>query len=169
LIIEVSKAVLPSSFDTFTESLILQSSWIETGEIYLQLQPNSKTEDIVKYLADLCEDSQKEAIEKLIIVLDNNSTHREKMKKLLAENLKTSGIGEKLAVEFIHIPKYSPDFNLAEYEIHLLQLEKLHHLPSDVTIAEIEKKLADVKILMNPEQILNTLKHIFSLVPSPIP
>ena len=90
------------------------------------------------------------------------------MKRLLAEYLETSGIAQKLTVEFIHTPAYSPDFNLAEYEIHLLRLEKLHYLPSNVTIAEIEKKLEDVKILMNSEQILNTLKHIFSSVPMPI-
>jgi len=139
-----------------------------TGEIYLQLQPKSKTEDVARYLADLCEDAHKEDVERLIIALDNNSTHKEKMKRLLAEYLETSGIAQKLTVEFIHTPAYSPDFNLAEYEIHLLRLEKLHHLPSNVTIAEIEKKLEDVKILMNSEQILNTLKHIFSLVPMPI-
>jgi len=63
----------------------------------------------------------------------------------------TSGIAQKLTVEFIHRPAYSPDFNLAEYEIHLLRLEKLHHLPSNVIIAEIERKLEDVKILMNSE------------------
>jgi hypothetical protein len=74
-----------------------------------------------------------------------------------------------MAVEFLHTPQYSPDFNLPEYEIHLLRLEKLHHFPSNITIAEIEKKLEEVKILMNSEQILNTLNHIFSLVPVPIP
>jgi hypothetical protein len=73
-----------------------------------------------------------------------------------------------LTVEFIHIPDYSPDFNLAEYKIHLLRLEKLHDLPSNITIAEIERKLEDAKILMNSEQILNTLNHIFSLAPMPI-
>ena len=139
-----------------------------TGEIYLQLQPKSKTEDIARYLADLCEDAHREDVEKLIIILDNNSTHKEKMKRLLAEYLETSGIAEKLTVEFIHTPAYSPDFNLAEYEIHLLRLEKLHHLPSNITIAEIEKKLENVKTLMNPEQILNTLNHIFSLASMPI-
>ena len=107
-------------------------------------------------------------MEKLIIILDNNSTHKEKMKRLLAEYLETSGIAEKLTVEFIHTPAYSPDFNLAEYEIHLLRLEKLHHLPSNITIAEIEKKLENVKTLMNPEQILNTLYQIFSLASMPI-
>jgi hypothetical protein len=44
-----------------------------------------------------------------------------------------------------------------------LRLQKLHHLPSNVTIAEIEQKLKDVKILMNPEQISRTLEHIFAL------
>ena len=58
--------------------------------------------------------------------------------------------------------------NLAEYEIHLLRLEKLHHLPSNTTIAEIEENLKDVHILMNSEQISKTLNHIFSLVPLPI-
>jgi hypothetical protein len=57
------------------------------------------------------------------------------------------------------------DFNLAEYEIHLLRLEHLHHLPPSVTIAEIENKLKNVKSLMNPAQILKTLKHIFALIP----
>jgi hypothetical protein len=75
---------------------------------------------------------------------------------------------EVLNVEFIHIPAYSPDFNLAEYEIHLLRLEKLHHLPSDLRISEIEKKLESVKILMNPEQIFKTLEHIFALAPMSI-
>jgi len=90
--------------------------------------------DVARYLADLCEDAQKEDVE-----------------SLLAEYLQTSGIAQKLTVEFIHTPAYSPDFNLAEYEIHLLRLEKLHHLLSNVTIAEIEKKLEDVKFLMNSE------------------
>ena len=40
-----------------------------TGEIYLQLNPKSKTEDVVKYLAELCEDARKEDVEKLFIVL----------------------------------------------------------------------------------------------------
>ncbi len=73
-----------------------------------------------------------------------------------------------MTVELIHTPDYSPDSNLAEYEIHLLRLEKLDNLPANINIAEIERKLEDVKILMNSEQILNTLNHIFPLVPMPI-
>ena len=54
-----------------------------TGEIYLKLQPNSKTEDVSQYLIDLCEDAYKDNMGKLVIVLDNNPTHKEKMKKQL--------------------------------------------------------------------------------------
>jgi hypothetical protein len=136
-----------------------------SGEVYLQLQAKSKTEDVARYLADLCQEACREGIEKLLIALDNNSTHKEKMKRLLSEYLKASEVKDKIVVEFIHIPAYSPDFNLAEYEIHLLRLEKLHHLPSNITIAEIERELKDVKILMNSTQISNTLEHIFALVP----
>jgi hypothetical protein len=139
-----------------------------TGEIYLQLSLKSKTEDVAKYLVGLCEDANKENVAKLFIVLDNNSTHKEKMTRLIAENLKTSGIDDKIVIEFIHTPAYSPSLNLAEYEIHLLRLEKLHHLPANTTIAEITDKLKDIHILMNLEQISKTLEHIFSLVPLPI-
>ena len=139
-----------------------------TGEIYLQLETHSKTENVSQDLRDLCEDTFKDNIEKLVIVLDNNSTHKEKMKKQLREHLQTVGIADKIVIEFIHTPAYSPDFNLAEYEIHLLRLEKLHHLPSNITISEIEEKLERVKILMNPEQIFRTLEHIFALAPMAI-
>jgi transposase len=136
-----------------------------SGEIYLQLQPKSKTEDVSQYLKDLCEDAYRDKVEKLLIALDNNPTHKDKMKKQVREHLQNAGIADKIVVEFIHIPAYSPDFNLAEYEIHLLRLERLHHLPSDITIAEIEARLESVEILMNPEQISRTLKHIFALAP----
>lgn len=139
-----------------------------SGELYLQLQAHSKTEDVVRYLADLCRDAHRDKVEKLLIVLDNNPTHKAKMKNLLRVELATAGIADEITVEFIHTPSYSPNFNLVEYEIHLLRLEKLHHLPSDVTIAEIKQKLNDVKFLMNEEQISRTLEHIFALAPMSI-
>ena len=136
-----------------------------SGEVYLQLQPCSKSEDVVRDLMDLSQDAYNDNIETLWIVLDNNPTHKKKMKRLFKEALETLGLANKIIVEFIHTPAYSPDFNLAEYEIHLLRLEKLHHLPSNITIAEIEQKLKNVKILMNSAQISRTLEHIFALAP----
>jgi len=134
-----------------------------SGEIYLQLQSKSKAEDVAAYLADLCQDCLKDKYTKIGIVLDNNSTHKQKMKGLFHDYLVTRGISDKIEVEFLHSPAYSPDFNLAEYEIHLLRLEKLHHLPSSVTIDQIQLSLQNVHQLMNPEQILRTLEHIFLL------
>jgi hypothetical protein len=113
---------------------------------------------------DLCKDMHKNNVDKLFIALDNNSTHKEKMKKQLREHLQALRLADEIAIEFIHTPAYSPDFNLAEYEIYLLRLQKLYHLPSNITIAEIEQKLKDVRILMNSEQISRTLEHIFALV-----
>ena len=136
-----------------------------SGEIYLQLQPKSKAEDVAAYLADLCEDALKDNCTDLGIILDNNSTHKQKMKGLFHEYLKSRGIADKITVQFLHTPTYSPDFNLAEYEIHLLRLEKLHHLPSSTTIEQIQSSIENVKQLMNPEQILRTLEHIFLIPP----
>jgi hypothetical protein len=97
-----------------------------SGEIYLQLQSKSKAEYVAAYLADLCQDCLKDKYTKIGIVLDNNSTHKQKMKGLSHDFLVTREIADKIEVEFLHSPPYSPDFNLAEFEIHLLRLEKLH-------------------------------------------
>ena len=80
-----------------------------TGEIYLQLETHSKTKNVSQYLRDLCEDAYKDNMGKLVIVLDNNSTHKEKIKKQLREHLQTVGIADKIVIVFIHTPAYSPD------------------------------------------------------------
>ena len=54
-----------------------------SGEIYLQLKEKSKAEDVATYLADLASDAHLDQIQKLLIVLDNNSTHKQKMINLL--------------------------------------------------------------------------------------
>jgi len=136
-----------------------------SGEVYLQLQPKSKAEDVAAYLVSLCQDSLKDNYTKLEIILDNNPTHKQKMKGLFHDYLESRGIADKIQVEFLHTPSYSPDFNLAEYEIHLLRLEKLHHLPSSTTIEQIQSSLENVKHLMNSVQILRTVEHIFRLPP----
>jgi len=78
-----------------------------TGEIFLQLQPKSKIEDVAQYLADLCKDACRENIDKISIVLDNNPPHKLKMKTLLNEHLQSSGLEDKIVIEFIHTPAYS--------------------------------------------------------------
>ena len=71
-----------------------------------------------------------------------------------------------IKVEFIDTPRYSPDFNLAEYMIHQIRLQILHHQPADMKLDEIEKRLKiklKEKQLQTSEQIQNTVKHILSL------
>jgi hypothetical protein len=70
-------------------------------------------------------------------------------------------------VEFIHTPPYSPNFNLAEYIIHLLRLQLLHHLPLGVNIQQLREKLENYFQhfqLQTSEQIQNTIQHIYALV-----
>lgn len=50
---------------------------------------------------------------------------------------------QEFRFKFINTPSYSPDFNLADYLIHQLRLALLHHLPAEVTLAEIKTKIAN--------------------------
>ncbi|MFN3926698.1 MAG: transposase, partial [Pseudanabaenaceae cyanobacterium] len=65
----------------------------------------SKTEEVGMYFADWCRDMQSEKVEQLLIVLDNNSTHKDKMIGRLS-------LTDKIKVEFLDTPAYSPEFNL---------------------------------------------------------
>ncbi len=81
------------------------------GKEYLRLKPKAKTEDVASYLADLCFDCVNQGITKLSIILDNNSTHKQKMRTQLQNRLLELDIKEKIELEFIDTPPYSPDFN----------------------------------------------------------
>ncbi len=96
-----------------------------TGEEYLRLKDKSKTEDVSSYLWELCLDCLKQSITKISVILDNNSTHKQKMQAQLQAHLSELGIQDKIIIEFIYTPPYSPDFNLAEYIIHLVRLQLL--------------------------------------------
>ena len=134
----------------------------------MRLVPTAKTEDIALYFGELCKDSIREGIKHLTIILDNNSTHKDKLRRYLWAELFTSGIEEQITVEFVYTPPYSPDFNLAEYLIHLLRLRLLHHLPSSTSIEQVEKRLKtffETQQLQTPIQISNTIQHIYNLIP----
>lgn len=137
-----------------------------TGQEYVILSGRAKSPDIASYIACLCDDVVKEGYIKITIILDNNSTHKKKMKRELESLLKHLGLSEKISVEFMHTPTYSPDSNLVEYLIHQLRLRLLHHLPSDITIEQIEEKLKtwfESNQLQTPQQIQNILNRILKL------
>jgi uncharacterized protein (UPF0128 family) len=74
---------------------------------------------------------------------------------------------EDIEVELIYTPPYSPNFNLAEYLIHQLRLQLLHHQPVGMTIELVREKLEkylQLNQLQTPQQIQSTIAHICSLV-----
>ena len=60
------------------------------------------------------------------------------MKYQLKFHLINAQISDKIVVDFIHTPIYSPNFNLVEYIIHLLRLKLLHYLSLDVNIQQVK-------------------------------
>ena len=103
---------------------------------YLKLKEKSKTEDVSDYFLQCYQDCLREGFEKLSIILDRDSTDKKKMKSQLKFHLINAQISDKIVVDFIHTPTYSPNFNLVEYIIHLLRLKLLHHLSLDVNIQQ---------------------------------
>jgi DDE superfamily endonuclease len=139
-----------------------------SGEEFLRLVPIAKTEDVALYFGELCKECIQAKIKHLTIILDNNSTHKDKLRRYLWAELFTSGIDEQITIEFIYTPPYSPNFNLVEYLIHLLRLRLLHHLPSGISIEQVELRLLaffETQQLQTPIQISNTIQHIYNLVP----
>jgi transposase len=130
------------------------------------LKERAKTEDISSYFVEFCQDCLQQGVKKLSLILDNNTTHKKKMKNLLKTQLTDLGIKEDIEVEFIYTPPYSPNFNLVEYLIHQLRLQLLHHQPVGITIELLREKLEQyfqVNQLQTPQQIQNTIAHICSL------
>ena len=139
-----------------------------SGEEFLRLVPTAKTEDLALYFGELCKDCIRERIKHLTIILDNNATHKDKLRRYLWAELFTSGIDEQITVEFVYTPPYSPNFNLVEYLIHLLRLRLLHHLPTGTSIEQVEMRLItffETQQLQTPIQISNTIQHIYNLIP----
>jgi DDE superfamily endonuclease len=138
-----------------------------SGEEFLRLIPIVKTEDVALYFGELCQECIQAKIKHLTIILDNNSTHKDKLRRYLWAELFTSGIDEQITVEFVYTPPYSPNFNLVEYLIHLLRLRLLHHLPTGTSIEQVEMRLKtffETQQLQTPIQISNTIQHIYNLI-----
>ena len=89
------------------------------------------------------------------------------MKSQVTAHLNRLKIQEKILINFIHTPTYSPNFNLVEYVIHLLRLRLLHHLTLGVNIQQVKDKLDNFfkfNQLQTPQQIHNIIEHICALV-----
>jgi hypothetical protein len=139
-----------------------------SGAEFFRLSSGSKTEDVSEYLAELCLESVELGYTKLCIILDNNSTHKQKMQAQLAVHLQEMGLARSITVECLYVPPYSPKLNLVEYVIHLLRLRFLHHLPVGTSLGQIGQQIENFlesHQFLSAEQVQKTLRHIFSLVP----
>ncbi|ABW32483.1 hypothetical protein AM1_C0182 (plasmid) [Acaryochloris marina MBIC11017] len=73
-----------------------------SGEEYFALSPQAKTEDISEYFAGLCLDSVELGYTQLCLILDNNPTHKGKMRSQLAIHLEQMGLTQSIQVEFLY-------------------------------------------------------------------
>lgn len=152
-----------------------------TGEDYIKLTKQAKTEDLSDYFYELIIDltlnnphNQYQNLDKISFILDNNSTHKDKMKKLLdlklaefiEENRLFNNEIKIPEIEFIHTSSYSPDYNLAEYGIRIIRQKYLHHLPHNEALDEIEARLEyliQTEGILTKQGVRNVVKHILGL------
>lgn len=115
---------------------------------------------------NLIVDSHQKGYRSIVIILDNHTTHKGKMKAGLSTIKRLNPELNGFKVKFVHTPPYSPDFNLAEYLIHQVRLKLLHHQPTGLKLEDIvERIMAQVSTqkLQTETQIRNTINHILKL------
>ena len=137
-----------------------------SGEIYLEFSKKSKIPDVVNYMYNLIVDSHQKGYRSIVIILDNHTTHKGKMKAALSTIKRLNPELNGFKVNFLHTPPYSPDFNLAEYLIHQVRLKLLHHQPTGLKLEEIINHIMteiSKQKLQTETQIRNTINHILKL------
>lgn len=106
---------------------------------------------------------QAKGFTKVLIFLDNNPTHKQKMQDLLRKQ------AQELTIEvvFAFFPKYSPKLNLVEYLIHLIRQKCLHHADHKRNLKQVEGQLFELlhqKQFVPQHQLINILQHIENLI-----
>lgn len=140
---------------------------IVSAKEYLWVNSHAQSDDVARYMAHLAADSLQEGYYKLEVVLDQNTTHKEKMKRLCKQECLQLGIENKIEVVFSYLPAYSPKLNIVGYAIHLLRQRCLHHRPYGMTLEEIQQVLVEEfasRTILSQTQIGNLLQHIENLV-----
>lgn len=140
---------------------------VESGEEYLWLSSHAQSDDVARYMAHLTLEMDRQGVERVEIMLDNNTTHKQKMQQLYAEEVEKLGQEHKRQIRtqlvFTFLPAYSPKLNLVEYAIRLLRLRCLHHRPFNMKMHQMEERIQrelQKQKLLTPQQILNILQHI---------
>lgn len=137
-----------------------------SGKTTVDFQAQAKTENAVAVLALVVLRYVQLGFEQITFILDNCRIHGAKMKTALAELLAQIPQAQDVTVAFLHTPAYSPQFNPAEYVIHLVRQQALYHLPAFMTVEaraeRVNSHLAQAPPI-TPQQIKNILRHIYRL------
>jgi len=137
-----------------------------SGKTAADFQPQAKAKNVVLALAMVVLRHAALGFRRIVLVLDNCRTHGKAMKAGLAELLAEIALAQGVAVDYLHTPVYSPDFNPAEYLIRLVRKNSLYHLPCGLDVRaraeRIRGHLAQVPP-QTPKQMANILRHIYGL------
>lgn len=138
----------------------------DTGKEYLAFSKSAKTDAVGDFFHTLAQQMKAEGFSSMCITLDNNSTHKDKMRYYLWLKIRATPGLENFRVRFNNTPAYSPDFNVAEYVIHQLRLKLLHHLPANTSLSDITTKVLtylETHQLHTKEQIARIIQRILKL------
>lgn len=117
-------------------------------------------------MVELARHFQDKGFERILLFLDNNATHKQKMQHLFLHLAQQANLTIQIVFQFI--APYSPKLNLVEYAIHLIRQEVLHHADYRKSLEDFVsqvKELCKDQKLLSKEQIINILCHIQGLVP----
>ncbi len=109
-----------------------------SAECYFQTKRSAKSFEIADFMVDLAKTLATQGYTSADIFLDNNPTHKNKMKTNFHQKLNLP-----ITIRFHHFPSYSPLCNPTEYLIHLIRQKHLHHHDYKLNLQELEKILND--------------------------
>lgn len=153
-----------------------------TAKEYLKLEPAAKTPEIAQYIVNLTLDQLKDnpQLQTINICLDNNPTHKTKLRNIITEKtieLYKKRKGHKKpkylpklkdfpTINFFYFAPYSPNDNPVEYDIRLMRQLCLHHLPMNTTLdqlaSQLQTKIQNQQFMTLPK-LQNILTHILTL------
>jgi len=137
-----------------------------SGALFLRLVPRARALDLVPYFRDLALDTYHQGYHTLSVILDNCVTHKDTLRYEVWQAIRAEPELQTFDLRWEDTPAYSPALNLAEYLIHQVRLQLLHHCPTTYSLADIQTRLLTLvqdTVLLTPAQIKNTLNHIFGL------
>lgn len=135
----------------------------QEGTCQFTTNQKNTAEQVAAFMLVLALKAIKDQISSLLIILDNASQHKKKMKNHLKHLLQQKGVDQQIQVDFLHTAPYSPQMNAAEYNIGMIRHTCFKHLPCETTIEQrtqiLEDKVQNQK-MMNAEQMNKVLKRI---------